>query len=271
MYVVDPRNAYSLAIAEQNRVSASARSAELQARLKAQNEAATIRAAEAEEKARAEAEAKARAELERQKMIALDREIQARNAEREAQIQRQDEIARQAIRERETQLQKENMGFLGIDLKSVVSKIAPKIVSATVSGGSQASQDALKTVLNSAVAKPVFDKFGSDLETGLKVTTAIATAGGLSLAGAGKTTTTKTGGNLVSNFLPTGSKAGDLLNKGFDAIKNAILKSSKQPGAGTTTAGGGGVNPPGDRKYFLFIFAAILVYLFRKQFKKLFR
>lgn len=141
------------------------------------------------------------------------------------------------------------MSFLGINLAKIATKVAPKLISATTIGGSKPSQTLLKSAVNNAVFKPVYEKFGSDFERGAKIAGGIAAGAATAgiagpLFGGGATVasgTASTGlGSLVTkglNLLPKNVDLGGLVTKGFDFLKGAISKSANKPGAATTTTG----------------------------------
>ena len=132
-----------------------------------------------------------------------------------------------------------DMSFLGIDLAGVVKKIAPKIVEATITGGTADEKALLKTALQSPVFDPVFEKFGKDFETGAKIASVVATAGlGLANLGDGKSKSDGPFSNpVLNNLLPSSKEKtmGGILNEAFDGLKNIFGSSGGQSGGGVST------------------------------------
>lgn len=178
------------------------------------------------------------------------------------------------------------MAIFGLDIRKFVSGAAQKIVPKIVTGGSSASQQVLKNFVASPISKPVFDKFGAQAETGLKVAGGIAATallGGAGGAGALGSVLKSTSGNnvagsLIKNFLPAARDIdfGKLITTGVDLVKGALSKPSTQAqttSKQTTTAstiydGFDG----GNKTVYLVIGGVVLVFvLFGKQLKRMFR
>lgn len=172
----------------------------------------------------------------------------------------------------------QEMSFLGIDLKKVAATIAPKIIKATTVGGTSQEKELLKKAIDTPVFKPVFEKFGRDFETGTKIAGGIAaTAATVGIAGpllggaAGAGSLVKTKGmSLLSNILPAAKDIdfGSIIDKGFDLLKNKIGGSGSSAPVNTP--------PPAPSGFDLksipwWAWAAVAVFLFGKQLKKLLR
>lgn len=146
-------------------------------------------------------------------------------------------------------------------LTKLLSKGAKKVVPKVLIGGSKEDRAAVKAVVNSGVADPVFDKFGKTAATALKIGGVLVTAGALApvmagtvalpaiLGGGTGLTGLVTAGGIVATqakkFLPKSSSVG---------LEQKILQDA---GAASGTTGGGSV--------WLLIIGAILLFLFTKK------
>lgn len=105
------------------------------------------------------------------------------------------------------------MGWLADVAASVGKKIVPKILI----GGDSDDKAAVKTVIDSGAADPVFKKFGKDFETGAKIAGGIATTAVPFLS---KLTSTRSGGMLSYAAGPSENSSGPLASSGGEGGNN---------------------------------------------------